>query len=318
MSRTQSQGLEYFPLAVDFFLDKKIKILKARYGADGITIYLYLLCMIYREGYYTKADNDLIYVISDDLNMSSDKVQQVLAFLFERSMFDEQLFKSDAVLTGTGIQERWQKAVANRAAKSSIEVGRFWLLKESETKPYIKCTLFNNSSEKKADNSVNYADNSVNYAYKVKESKVNNNTHTAHTREGELSQSEEEDLKELPSLNSKEFQEQFNTFTRRWGIVVDSCSPLLRDFDFDKLNQAYERSGKFLQCYPTYKCLSWIVKNYASIIVGKYDDHEKPEREGSRERQKPKYTSSYDPDAIPWPEGAIHVIRGGDDECEET
>ena len=145
-----------------------------------------------------------------------------------------------------------------------------------------------------------------------------NNTHTARTREGELSQSEEEDLKELPSLNSKEFQEQFNTFTRRWDIVVDSCSPLLRDFDFDKLNQAYERSGKFLQCYPTYKCLSWIVKNYASIIVGKYDDHEKPEREGSRERQKPKYTSSYDPDAIPWPEGAIHVIRGGDDECEET
>jgi len=42
--RKQSQGLDYFPLEIDFFSDKKIKILKARYGADGITIYLYLLC----------------------------------------------------------------------------------------------------------------------------------------------------------------------------------------------------------------------------------------------------------------------------------
>ena len=52
MSRTQVQGIEFFPLDVDFFSDKKIKILKARYGADGITVFLYVLCQIYREGYF--------------------------------------------------------------------------------------------------------------------------------------------------------------------------------------------------------------------------------------------------------------------------
>ena len=301
MSRTQSQGLEYFPLAVDFFSDKKIKILKARYGADGIAIYIYLLCMIYREGYYTKADNDLIYVISDDLNMSSDKVQQVLAFLFERSMFDEQLFKSDAVLTGTGIQERWQKAISSRASKSPIEVGKYWLLKESETKPFIKCTLFNNSSEKKDDNSENYSLNSENYPYKVKESKVNNTTHTARAREGDPSRPEE--LKELPSKTiGEDFSKRFSAFVNKWGIEVDTNSPFLIDFDYGKLDEAFSKSAKFLQRYSSYKFLSWIVKHYNSIIKGKYDDHKKEEGAVS----KPKIE-------LPWNEGDIVVLKAGED-----
>ena len=40
MSRPPKAGIDYFPLDVDFFTDKKIRILKARYGADGIAIYL--------------------------------------------------------------------------------------------------------------------------------------------------------------------------------------------------------------------------------------------------------------------------------------
>lgn len=301
MSRTQSQGIEYFPMAVDFFSDKKVKVLKARYGADGITIYMYLLCMVYREGYYTKADDDLIYVISDDLNMSSDKVQQVLAFLFERSMFDEQLFKSDAVLTSTGIQERWQKAVSGRASKSPIEVGKYWLLKESETKPFIKCTLFYHSSEKKDDNSENYPLNSENYPYKVKESKVNNTTHSARTREGYSSQREE--LKELPQKDiSPDFEKRFTTFVNKWDIEVDVCSPLLQDFDFDKLDDAFAKSAKFLQRYSSYKFLSWIVKHYTSIIKGKYEDH-------AREEQNPE---RYDPYKIPWDRDEVVVLKAGD------
>lgn len=310
MSRTQSQGLEYFYLAVDFFSDKKIKILKARYGADGITIYLYLLCMVYREGWYTPADKDLIYIISDELNMSSDKVQQVLAFLFERSMFDEQLFKSDAVLTSTGIQERWQKAVSARAKKTPIEVGKYWLLKESETEPYIHCTLFNNSSEKKDDNSEKKDDNSENYSQsKVKESKVNN-THTQRTREN-ISEGEDK-LQDLHS--QKKFSDDYTNFVKRWNIKQDSNSPFLVDFDYAKLNKAYEESSKWLQCTDVCLFLSWIVKNYTSIIEGKYKD--RPPKQ--KEKPKKKFHSSYDPFAIPWEgDGGMHITRcgeGGDDD----
>ena len=49
MARPKKSGLSYFPLDTDFFdNDSRIKILKARYRADGIMIYVYLLCEIYK------------------------------------------------------------------------------------------------------------------------------------------------------------------------------------------------------------------------------------------------------------------------------
>lgn len=133
----------------------------------------------------------------------------------------------------------------------------------------------------------------------VYEDEMNNNTHTAR----------EEDLKELPSSKSQDFQKQFDDFVNRWGISIDSNSPFIRDFDFGKLNAAYERSTKFLQADQLPKFLSWIVKNYSSIIKGKYNDREK-------KTEEPKYSTSYNPNAIPWEgDGGLHITRaGGDDD----
>lgn len=205
MSRTQSQGIEYFPFAVDFFTDNKVKILKARYGADGIEIYMYILCCIYREGYYTRVNDDFIFVISDDLHISSDTVQQVMTFLLKRSMFNEQLFKSDAILTSDGIQERWQIAVAKRAQKTPIKVGEYWLLDEADTKPYIKVAHFSDTSAKNTFNSAKKALNSANYPQsKVKESKEEK----IYKKESEFSEEEVESKEatqtEIPFLIGEE------------------------------------------------------------------------------------------------------------------
>ena len=142
MPRPRKKGLDYFPLDSDFFEDQKIKILKARYGADGVTIYLYLLCEIYKNGFFIHATEDFYYVMSDDLRMDIVKIRQVLNFLLERSLFDNKLFQSDKVLTSIGIQRRYQAAVKERAKKTPVEVGGYWLLKKSETEPFIKCALF--------------------------------------------------------------------------------------------------------------------------------------------------------------------------------
>ena len=173
MARLRKDGLNYFPLDVDFFDDEKIKILEARYGADGITLYLYLLCRIYRQGYYIQVNEDFKYLVSAELKMGADKVKQVLTFLLSRSLFDNTLFQSDAVLTSAGIQKRWQIAKKEAARKTPIEVGRFWLLKREETEPCIKCTLFDDCSGKNDNNSGKKEDNSGGKT--IKESKVNNN-----------------------------------------------------------------------------------------------------------------------------------------------
>ena len=81
MARPKKSGLSYFPLDVDFFEDPKIKILRARYGRDGIVFYIYLLCEIYRQGYYIQVDDDFEYIISDDLKMDQNKAKQGLELL---------------------------------------------------------------------------------------------------------------------------------------------------------------------------------------------------------------------------------------------
>lgn len=205
MSRTQSQGIEYFPFAVDFFADNKVKILKARYGADGIMIYMYILCCIYREGYYTKVNDDFIFIISDDLHISSETVQQVMTFLLKRSMFNEQLFKSDAILTSDGIQERWQIAVAKRAQKTPIKVSDYWLLEEADTKPYIKVAHFSDSSAKNTFTSAKKALNSANYPQsKVKESKEEKIYKKESTEFGKESEELESGNSDNPTLIAKE------------------------------------------------------------------------------------------------------------------
>lgn len=151
MARPRKEGLEYFPLDVDFFSNRKIRIVKARYGADGITIYLYLLCEIYKKGYYIIVDEDFFYIVADDLNMSQDKVKQVINFLLERSLFDNTLFQSDKVLTSAGIQRQFQEAVKSRASKNPIEIKRFWILEKSETETFIKVHPADNNSENKED-----------------------------------------------------------------------------------------------------------------------------------------------------------------------
>lgn len=173
MARTQKKGIDYFSCDVDFFSDKKIKILKSRYGPDGIVLYLYLLCEIYRNGYYLILDDDWEFIISDDLSMDSNKVKQVLNFLLERSLFNHTLFQSDKVLTSTRIQKNYQEAVKSRAVKTNITVDKYWILKEEETAPYIKVTHFCNSSKKKENNSEKNCNNSE--KKDTKENKVNKN-----------------------------------------------------------------------------------------------------------------------------------------------
>lgn len=171
MARRRQEGNLFFRLDVDFFSDKKIKILKARYGTDGITLYLYLLCEIYKTGYYLKVDEDFEFIISDDLNMDCNKVKQVLNFLLERSLFDNKLFQSDKVLTSAGIQRRYQGMVKARAIKTPIRVEGFWLLPEDETEPFIKVHPSLNNSENNRNNSKKNDDNSEKKETKEKERK---------------------------------------------------------------------------------------------------------------------------------------------------
>ena len=278
MPRPKSSGIDYFPFDVDFFSDKKIKILKSRYGADGIAVYLYILCQVYREGYFTRVDEDFKFMISDDLHMASDKVEQVMTFLFGRSMFNEQLLKSDAIITSTGIQKRWQEAVKTRAAKTPIEVdARYWLLNESETRPFIKVTLFNNSSEKNESFSEKNEGFSEKNSTKVKESKVKESK----VKESKVKGGNARTRAETP----------LERFIQRWNINTRSMDNYsagkAASIDWDAVSEEVGRSS-FLQ---QQKSFGFYIKNAARILDGEWKDFAKG---GAAARQPEKYDPERD------------------------
>ena len=160
MPRQQKPGLSYFPLDVDFFTDNKIRILRARFGNNGIAVYIYLLCEIYKKGYYMEWNDDFKFILAADLNLSDGFIEQVLTFLLERSLLDSTLFKSDTILTSPGIQKRYQLAVKERAKKTPVVIKGFWLLEADETEPFIKVNPSFHSSRKNEDNSRKNNDNS--------------------------------------------------------------------------------------------------------------------------------------------------------------
>lgn len=97
MARPVKDGLNYFPLDVDFFSDKKIRSIRANYGTDGIALYIYVLCEIYRDGgYYVKADEDFIDMAAVDLGIAINEIRQILKFFCKRSLFDDTLLSHPA------------------------------------------------------------------------------------------------------------------------------------------------------------------------------------------------------------------------------
>lgn len=171
MARPQKDGLLYFPFDVDFFGDRKIRSLGGRYGPQGITLYIYILCMVYSEkGYYADIDDDFWDIITADLRIAENTARQILKYLCERSMLDGTLFASVKILTSVKIQENFQEA--KKGLKRDIKVNpEYWLLNSEETLSFIKFTQNEGFSEKNGS----YSKKNEGFSEKndTKESKVN-------------------------------------------------------------------------------------------------------------------------------------------------
>lgn len=266
MARPRLKGLLYFPFDIDFFEDNKIRILKARYKSDGVLIYLFLLCEIYREGYYIKVDDDFEYIISDELGIDQNKVKQVLNFLLKRSLFDNTLFSLDKVLTSAGIQRRYQLGIKERMRKSRtpLEVGRYWLLNEEDTEPFIKCTLFEDNPGKhrgfSGKNSLNSEKNDT------KKSKVNNKNNNIAFEHPELEQA---------------FQMYLLVREHNYGEILPEQIQALRD-DLKTL------SGK------TEEQIAIVKKATAGGYKGFYELKTRKRKSGSRQKNKANNFSGRD------------------------
>ena len=121
MPRPLKQGLDYFPIDVNFFQNKKVKNLRREKGAIGVLTYFDLLCKIFENGYYFRFDDirELSMDIAEDiaseqLRATSSRVTEAINYLVERGILDEGLFEQ-GIISGEAMQEQY--VLATKAAK---------------------------------------------------------------------------------------------------------------------------------------------------------------------------------------------------------
>lgn len=175
MARQIKQGIDYYPMDVNFLNDIKVRKVLRGCGAQSMAVILYLLGNIYRdEGYYMRWDDEEDpFLVSDVVGVSEGAVRETIKKSLQVEFFDSKLFEKESILTSKGIQQRFMEATVRRI---SVNIkAAYWLLDKTGANMVVeKINVYRNSINVD-NNSKNVDDNQQS---KVKESKVNNNINT--------------------------------------------------------------------------------------------------------------------------------------------
>lgn len=115
MARPRKDGLDYYPMDVNFLGDIKVKKVIRSHGIQAVAVILHLLGTVYRDnGYYATYDDDILFITADELNLEESYVKSVVEKLLEVDFFNREQAEKNKVLTSIGIQERYRKATERR------------------------------------------------------------------------------------------------------------------------------------------------------------------------------------------------------------
>ena len=133
MARISKPGLDYFPLDVNFFQDRKVRRIPNRHHAAGIAALTSLLCLIYKEkGFYVAWNQDTLFDISQEVCCEEEEMQAIIDDCLSVGLFDTYIYKEYGILTSQAIQEQYHKIITDSRRKYKLPLEQFWLIKEGE------------------------------------------------------------------------------------------------------------------------------------------------------------------------------------------
>lgn len=122
MARPLKKGIVYFPLDVTFLRNIKVRKIMKACSERSIAVLVSLLSRIYEErGYYTEWDNDISFLIADEIGVSEGLVAEVVTKAVQVEFFDIDKFEKENILTSKGIQNRYLEATTRRTSIDLIE-----------------------------------------------------------------------------------------------------------------------------------------------------------------------------------------------------
>lgn len=133
MARISKPGLDYFPLDVNFFQDRKVRRISNRHHAAGIAALTSLLCLIYKEkGFYVAWNQDTLFDISQEVCCEEEEMQAIIDDCLSVGLFDTYIYKEYGVLTSQAIQEQYHKIIIDSRRKYKLPLENFWMIKEEK------------------------------------------------------------------------------------------------------------------------------------------------------------------------------------------
>lgn len=136
MARPPKTGLDYFPLDVDIVKDIKIRrLLKAMGNARALGVYTYILCCIYKNGYFIDIDEDTTFIISEDLYEEETYIEEVIQYCIKVGLFDKDMYEYHKILTSYSIQKRYQTVQTHM--KHTSVIGRYNLITQNENEDRV-------------------------------------------------------------------------------------------------------------------------------------------------------------------------------------
>lgn len=241
MARPTKQGLDYFPLDVGFLQNVKVRRIMRACGIQSIPVLISLLANTYRdEGYFLRWDNDMPFLIADELGVSEGAVTAVVDKATQVGFFNANMYEKYGVLTSDGIQKRFFEATARR---TSVRYdARFLLINVSDYKNLVN--LYKNS--------INDDDNPQR---KVKESKGKE------SKVKESSSMGDDGLKDAITAYRK------NIYPMPGEMDLENLKALVDDFGSDIVVKAIDRAVT-----RNKRSLAYIHGILKSWQAGGYDD----------------------------------------------
>ena len=114
-------GINYFPVGVNFMEENAMEVIEAKYGIKGSAIVLKLMCKIYKEGYYIRWDEEqcLIFANKAGREVQAEEVQGIIEILFTKGILDRNSYQENGILTSESIQTVWMEATKRRKRELS-------------------------------------------------------------------------------------------------------------------------------------------------------------------------------------------------------
>jgi len=127
MARPVKIGLDYFPFDTGFFGDRKIRRLLKTFGGNGVEVYVFVLCEIYRDkGYYVQCDENFVFDIADGLSLKESFVREVIRHCVVNGLFDQRVYDVENSLTSHGVQKRYLEV----KSRSSVAIDSRYFCKD--------------------------------------------------------------------------------------------------------------------------------------------------------------------------------------------